>query len=284
MIGFSQKFLRRVPLTRAASCGGVCPEGALPASFNETAYVPKGKELSIGGAKVYTTGDPRWKSSIIVMHDVFGANGGDHKALCDGLAAGGHYVVMPDFFEGGSIEPYYKANKVPEGKTWLKKFGWAHCSPILDQVHEHLRENGVDRTGSIGFCWGAWAVAKACQEPSKVQAGVWCHPSCQVGKELYEGETEHELADAVRAATLILPSPQEPKLYSNGELSKIMDRNGVANDMVYFKDQTHGWVVRAAGFLGRSWEECGGQKDANSIIGVQRAVNLALGWYAKHLY
>merc|ERR1711975_190639 len=111
MMGFSQKFLRRVPLTRAASCGGVCPEGALPASFGETAYVPKGKDMSIGGANVYTTGDPRWKSSIIVMHDVFGPNGGDHKALCDGLAAGGHYVVMPDFFEGGSIEPYYKAKK-----------------------------------------------------------------------------------------------------------------------------------------------------------------------------
>jgi len=273
-------------LSRAASCGGVCPEGALPASFDGPAYAPKGRVLDLGGTarSVYAVGDPAWKSSVVVMHDVFGGNGGDHKALCDALAAGGHYVVMPDFFEGGSIEPYYKAQEVAEGKRWLKQFGWAHCGPIMDSVYAHLREQGVERTGSIGFCWGAWAVAKACQDPSKMQAGVWCHPSCQVGKELYEGETEHELTEAVRGATLILPSPQEPEFYRNGELARIMDANGVANDMVYFDDQTHGWVVRAAGFLGRSWEECGGTKDAASIIGVQRAVNLALGWYAKHLH
>lgn len=270
--------------SRAASCGGVCPDGALPLSYNAPEYVGKGKEINLGGANTYVTGDPSWKSSVIVMHDVFGPKRRDHRALCDGLAAGGHYVVMPDFFEGGSIEPYYAAKKVPEGKQWLKKFGWAHCSPILDLVHAHLREQGIERTGSIGFCWGAWAVAKACQDPSKVQAGVWCHPSVQVGKELYEGETEHELTEAVRSPTLIMPSPQEPEFYRNGELAKIMDGNGIANDMVYFHDQSHGWVVRAAGFLGRSWVESGGVSDTHSIIGVQRAVNLALGWYAKHLY
>jgi len=233
---------------------------------------------------VYVTGDPRWRSSIVVMHDVFGPREGAHKALCDALAAGGHYVVMPDFFEGGSIKPYYEAEQVPEGKRWLRQFGWAHCGSILDQVYSHLDEQGITHTGSIGFCWGAWAVAKACQDPSKMQAGVWCHPSCQVGKELYEGETEHELTKSVRAPTLILPSPQEPEFYSNGELARILDESGIANDTVYFGDQTHGWVVRAAGFLGKSWEECGGMKDAGSIIGVQRAVNLSLGWFAKHLH
>merc|ERR1719436_2167499 len=101
---------------------------------------------------------------------------------------------------------------------------------------------------------------------------------------VFPSEGEHELTKAVCSATLILPSPQEPAFYRNGELARIMEANGVANDMVYFDDQTHGWVVRGAGFLGKSWEECGGKKDASSIIGVQRAVNLALGWYAKHLH
>merc|ERR1712186_99101 len=59
-----------------------------------------------------------------------------------------------------------------------------------------------------------------------------CHPSVQVGKELYEGETEHELTEAVRSPTLILPSPQEPTFYRNGELARIMEGNGVANDML----------------------------------------------------
>ncbi len=91
---------------------------------------------------------------------------------------------MPDFFEGGSILPYYQAEQIDKGKDWLRKFNWAWCSAILESVYAHLDEHGIEPTGrgSIGFCWGAWAVAKACFDPTRVQAGVWCHPSCQVAK------------------------------------------------------------------------------------------------------
>merc|ERR1711976_99271 len=101
---------------------------------------------------------------------------------------------------------------------------------------------------------------------------------------LYEGETEHELTAALQSPTLILPSPQDPEFYRNGELAVIMNENDVPNDMVYFDDQVHGWVVRAAGFLGRSWEACGGEADVHAAVGMNRAVSLALGWYAKHLF
>ncbi len=43
-------------------------------------------------------------------------------------------------------------------------------------------------------------------------------------------------------------------------------------------------MTRGAGFLGRSWEESGGKEDVASIVGVQRGLNLALGWFAKHLH
>ncbi|CAE8587418.1 unnamed protein product [Polarella glacialis] len=240
-------------LATTPSC---CPPGAWPALAAPKDYIEKGRSISIGGTECYVSGSLMWGTGIIVMHDVFGPHSGNHKGLCDQLAAGGHYVIMPDFFNGGSMEPYYAAKQVTEGKQWLKQFNWAYCSKKLEPVHAHLSENAVSKVGSIGFCWGAWAVAKVCQDPSKVQAGVWAHPSCQVGKELYEGETEHELASAVRAPTLILASPQEPEFYSNGELANIMNCNAIPNDLVFFKDQAHGWVVRAAGFLGRSWEDC----------------------------
>lgn len=240
--------------------------------------------MKLGDTDCYVSGSPMYGTGVLVMHDVFGPHSGNHKGVCDQLAAGGHYVIMPDFFAGGSIEPFYKAKKVPDGKTWLKQFNWSHCEKKLSPVHAHLRESGVKKVGSIGFCWGAWVVAKLSQDLSKVQACVWAHPSCQVGKELYEGETEHELASSVRAATLILPSPQEPEFYSNGELVKIMEGNGVSHDTVCFNDQVHGWVVRAAGFLGRSWADCGGECTTSAAVGVNRAINLSLGWYAKHLY
>lgn len=71
-----------------------CPKGALPAMYTkDSTYKPTGKDITLGSAKVYVTGDPSWKTAVIVMHDVFGPEGGHHKALCDALAAGGHYVV-----------------------------------------------------------------------------------------------------------------------------------------------------------------------------------------------
>mmetsp|Transcript_8589 Transcript_8589/g.22157 ORF Transcript_8589/g.22157 Transcript_8589/m.22157 type:complete len:267 (-) Transcript_8589:112-912(-) len=261
----------------------VCPQGALPATF-ENEYQGKGEFHKMGGTDVYIVGDPKWESAIVLMHDVFGAHRGNTKAICDALARGGYYVVMPDFFEHGSIEPFYKSGEIEGGKKWLAKFDWAHCSAILKAVYAHLKEKGIKRTGSVGFCWGAWTVAKACMDPSTMQAGVWFHPSLQVDVVLFQGKTEHELTADVRSPTLICPSSQEAEFYRNGELKEIMNKNGVANDMVYFKEEKHGWMVRGSGPLGTPWEEVDGVKNLRSIIDVQRGVDLTLGFYAKHLF
>lgn len=261
-----------------------CAAGGWPALTAPKDYEEKGSIVTLAGTQCYVTGSPTCGSAVIVMHDVFGPWMGNHKIVCDMLAAGGNYVIMPDFFNGGSIQPFYEAKQVADGKLWLKQFNWNHCREKLEHVFVHLKEHGLNRVGSIGFCWGAWLVAKVCQDRSRVQAGVWCHPSCQVAKELYEGETEQELTAAVQAATLILASPQEPEFYYNGELSEIMNANHVQNDTIFFHDQAHGWVVRAAGFLGKSWEACGGKVDTHAAVGMNRGINLSLGWFAKHLY
>merc|ERR1711924_259152 len=55
-----------------------------------------------------------------------------------------------------------------------------------------------------GFCWGSWVVAKMTQNRENCQAGVWAHPSVFVAKDLYEGETEQELTERVKAATPVM--------------------------------------------------------------------------------
>lgn len=270
----------------------LCPKGSLPASYADVNYKPQGRDQKLvisqnerasekhtHSISCYVSGDPKWKTAIIVCHDVFGKDMGKHKALCDALAAGGHYVICPDFFEGGSIEPYYKSKEVPAGLEWLRRFNWQHCSNILEHVYLHLEENGIKKVGAIGFCWGCWVVAKMTQDHAKCQAGVWAHPSVFVGKDLYEGETEHELAAAVKSPTLIMPSKQEPDFYRNGELVKIIQANGVAAENVDFSDMLHGWVTRGAGWLGTYYQ---GTTDVKATIGVQRAINISLGFYAKH--
>lgn len=251
----------------------------------------EGREIILGGVRCYVAGEPCVDgdpncptTAVIVMHDVFGPDTGNHFLVCDALAKrGGHYVVMPDFYDGWSIEPFYQRGVPAEGKKELKRYNWEHCSSYLEHIFEHFAHHDIDRVGTIGFCWGAWAVAKACQDP-RVHAGVWAHPSCQVGKELYEGETEHELAAAAGKPTLILPTPQDEALYYNGELAAIFEADSVPHECVKMFDQTHGFMVRAAGFLGKSWVECGGSENARTHIGQQRGINLSLGWFAKHLY
>eukprot|EP00933_Yihiella_yeosuensis_P070945 TRINITY_DN79115_c0_g1_i1.p1 TRINITY_DN79115_c0_g1~~TRINITY_DN79115_c0_g1_i1.p1 ORF type:complete len:315 (-),score=37.38 TRINITY_DN79115_c0_g1_i1:389-1261(-) len=266
-------------------CGPCQLSAQSPSLPDDSRYKPKGEMIKIGGSDCYSVGD-NWGTAVVVFHDVFGPASGGHKQVCDKLADCGHYVIMPDFFEGGSIEPYYKAQKVADGKQWLKKYSWNYCSPIMDSVYSHLYDDlKVTKCGSIGFCWGAWAVAKACQDPSKMHAGVWAHPSCQVGHELYGEGDEKELASLVRSPTLIISTPQEADMYKDGTLTKTMGENGVVTDSIHMPSPvTHGFFVRAAGFLGKSWKENGGQLDQQEFVAVNRGINLSLGWYAKHLF
>ena len=261
----------------------LCPQGSLPASAAHEAYSPKGEQKQLGGTSAYVVGDARFGSAIVVAHDVFGGDWGLHKQVCDMLAEGGHLVVMPYFFTSApySIEPFYAGNIVPQGKEWLSEFDWAHCSKILEPVHTFLDEAGITRVGAIGYCWGAWVVAKMTQDPSKCHAGVWAHPSCQVDRELYGGVSEKELAAAIRSPPLVLPSRHEPAFYSDGSLEGVASGNGVAWETVKFGDQSHGWMTRSAGWLGKYYEA--GSDQIKAAVGVQRAVNASLGFYAKHL-
>merc|ERR1711879_936922 len=94
-----------------------------------------------------------------------------------------------------------------------------------------------------------------------------------------------ELSSLVKSPTLIIPTPQDGTMYSDGTLTQIMQNNGVETDCVYMAPPiTHGFFVRAAGFLGKSWEECGGQLDLAESVAVNRGINMSLGWYAKHLH
>jgi hypothetical protein len=71
-------------------------------------------------------------------------------------------------------------------------------------------------------------------------------------------------------------------LIKNGDLVKIMNKNGVAAEEKDFPDMLHGWVIRGSGWLGEYYRS--GTTDVKAIVGVQRAVNLTLGFYAKHLW
>jgi dienelactone hydrolase len=269
---------------------------AWPALATPHDFQPAGDEVIIAdpdtglALPAYVVGDASSKKGIMLMYDVFGFNGGHVKGVCDELASQGFLVVMPDFYfggknpRGGSIEPFYDAGEAKMGKDWLKQFSWDWCGPRVDACVKFMRSKGVAKVGSIGFCWGAWAVARFSADPSVCQAGVWAHPSCQVGHELYGEDDERWLAAQVRAPTLMLPSMHEPDMYRNGSLTEIIEKNGVATETVEFQGMRHGWVTRAAGFLGKSFVAGGGDEaDAAVQRGVREAILLSAKFIHKHL-
>mmetsp|Transcript_22431 Transcript_22431/g.71746 ORF Transcript_22431/g.71746 Transcript_22431/m.71746 type:complete len:219 (-) Transcript_22431:256-912(-) len=156
-----------------------CPKGSHVALAPQSACC--GHEITLGvdgsggggGFRCYTSGVPTAsRTAVLVFHDVFGMDSGNHKMVCDALAAQ-HYVIMPDFYDGWSIEPFYNAGNAGDGKKELARFNWAWCSPRVEAVLQHLSEIGIEKTGSIGFCWGAWGVAKACQDTRVLRAFSW---------------------------------------------------------------------------------------------------------------
>lgn len=275
-------------MSNGKSCcsSGICPKGSLPAVFNISSK-GKGSVINLGDTQAYVTGDPNWKTGLVLVHDIYGW-GGHHRDIADLFAEGGYYVIMPDFFKGGenATEEAWNDGKPQEGAAFLQKFPWSVISPVFDLAINHLKSKGIQKVGTFGFCWGAWVCALASQDYSKVQAVVWYHPTLQADQLLFAGPTVPELGAKVRAPTLSLPSGDEPDYYTNGETMGKMTANGIDNHTYTFKGTHHGYMTRGAGStteLGKSWKQVGGTDSLGSLLVIQRGLNMGLGWFAKYL-
>mmetsp|Transcript_43328 Transcript_43328/g.120491 ORF Transcript_43328/g.120491 Transcript_43328/m.120491 type:complete len:256 (-) Transcript_43328:88-855(-) len=224
-------------LPRQLRKGPSCTGGFWPTPKPVPGQFEVGGTFRVGELDCYISGGvrPGGPGVVVLAHDVWGPNGGLMRSACDDLASIGYLVVMPDFC--GTVEP-------EKGSEWLQRFQRAHARKQLDSVHRFLRRVGVARVGSVGFSWGAWAAARISREGTRVRASVWCHPSSLSGWEHVEGESQAELAAAVRVPTLILPSRNSPELRAGGALASAMHANGVEHDVVYFKGASAEWIAQ----------------------------------------
>lgn len=103
--------------------------------------------------------------------------------IADQFAANGYFVVMPDLYEGDAVsldrpEDFdimaWGQRGGPEGKG----HGPGQVDPIIDTVIEEMRSNlGVERVGSVGYCFGAKYVARFLARGKGVDVGAMAHPS-----------------------------------------------------------------------------------------------------------
>ena len=103
-----------------------CPPTAHP--YLATDYAAKGTTLTIdGGVEVYEAPPPAQPTaSLLLLPDVWGWAGGRIRAIADGLASEGYYVVVGKMLSTPALDGGTDGDALPPGGTfsleWIKNF------------------------------------------------------------------------------------------------------------------------------------------------------------------
>ncbi|RPA99072.1 hypothetical protein L873DRAFT_1835603 [Choiromyces venosus 120613-1] len=170
-------------------------------------YTAKGTYETVANFKSYITGPKSSKTGILVIFDIFGyfpqtLQGADILA-----SAGGHLVVMPDFFHGEAADPNCYPPDTPEKGRALMAFlnGPAKISDGEGNVRlaaEGLKKEfpEVERWGVVGYCWGGKVAAVVSGPETLFTASAQLHPAMMDVEDLKKITIPH----------LALPSGDEP--------------------------------------------------------------------------
>lgn len=103
------------------------------------------------------------KGGIIVIQEIFGVNG-HIRAVSDGFAADGYYVVAPALFDRvqPNVELGYSADDVAKGREIRGKMVWD--TVMKDVTAAFTAATQAGRVGCTGYCYGGgvtWKMAHA---------------------------------------------------------------------------------------------------------------------------
>ena len=221
-----------------------CPPGSLPALQVE--YSPRGQVVDVSGTEVYISRPAGAVSTaLILIPDIWGINGGRHKAVCDTMADRGFLAVSAEPFGDDA----WKANDVGEGFVdWAKKYPYEKVEDSVLKAFQTAKAEGATRFTAMGFCWGCWCMFHAIASPKfaefNIASAVSFHPSCQL--EGFFGGTPEGLTATVKVAKMhVMPAGNDPEMYlEDGAITKALQANGVDVTVTPFPDMIHGWVPR----------------------------------------
>mmetsp|Transcript_6910 Transcript_6910/g.14516 ORF Transcript_6910/g.14516 Transcript_6910/m.14516 type:complete len:282 (+) Transcript_6910:201-1046(+) len=240
----------------AASAMSCCPKGSwdVPLDPSENPSRLYGTLVTLGSKDTpcyYTCGSTTdsatppspSKSGIIVFPDVWGMIPRT-KSICDTFAqCGRHQVLMFDPFRGET-----KADHEDDTAGWLASVPYRpNVETDIEACLEYLVDaKGVDRDkiGVHGFCWGAWAIAKASSSGLRFKAAVWAHPSTGIERRAFGGDEEAMIHNmAISLPVLVMPGSNDDARFKNdGEFSEVIRSRG--GKVVDFPDMIHGWTTR----------------------------------------
>ncbi|ETW04670.1 hypothetical protein H310_03834 [Aphanomyces invadans] len=212
-----------------------CPPNSLPANPTTSNATP----IKVGNTDVFFYDNAATSTLVLVFPDVFGPDSGRTKENCVNLSA--HYkVALVD------LTTDYVADLSNVG-AWIKDRPFEGLVGKIEDVVAHFQTNhGVTKFGALGYCWGAWVVAKYSAFKSTVlSAGISFHPSW-AAEQLFHGEgSGAKIAESITVPQLILAAGNDPAwLKPGGEVEKTLEARGIAHKLREFPSVAHGWVNR----------------------------------------
>ncbi|CAM0137520.1 unnamed protein product [Umbelopsis sp. WA50703] len=216
---------------------------------------------NLGDLPIYAVGDKSSKKAVMVIYDT--RTSPNTKQFCDVLAKHcGYLVVMPDWLRGKTIpeELWGDHNGI---KAWLDKIGtYELLAPSIQRVKEYLVSNGIEKTGIVGFCWGAKIAIELSGKDSYYSAASLIHPSWFTLED----------ADAAQAPLLLIPAQNDPDLT---EFMERLSKRPIGDKCkhVRFDDVQHGFAAS----LG-NWKE--GSLDRKRAT---EAIQLTLQFFDEHI-
>ncbi|KAH0641181.1 hypothetical protein KY285_037767 [Solanum tuberosum] len=219
-----------------------------------------GYVLELGGLKTYVSGSSNSKHAILLISDVYGYEAPNLRKLADKVAAGGYYVMVPDFLYG---DPYNPENTEKPIKVWLQSHGTDKGFEDAKQVIAALKDKGISAIGAAGFCWGGKVVVELAKSDN-IQAAVLLHPSFVSVDDI----KELKAPIAILGAEIDQLSP--PELVKQFE-EILSSKPEVDSFVKVYPGVSHGWTVRYS------------VEDKKAVQSAEEAHQDMLDWFTKHV-
>ncbi|KAH9203734.1 dienelactone hydrolase family protein [Leptodontidium sp. 2 PMI_412] len=200
---------------------------------------PTGETKTIGDVKTYIAYPKDNKTptkAVLLLSDVFGIFI-NSQLLADDFAANGYLAVLPDLFNGDSMDiGDFEAGKIDIG-AWMGRNGNDSVDPKIETLINHLRKDlGVKQVAGAGYCFGGKYVARFLKD-GKLDTGYSAHPSFTTDDELAAIKKPYSISAAENddLFTADLRHKSETILTKTGQLWQINIFSGVS----------HGYGIRA---------------------------------------
>ncbi|KAF0718180.1 hypothetical protein As57867_001845, partial [Aphanomyces stellatus] len=193
-----------------------CPPTSLPPLPTTSDLKP----TKMGSANVFFFDNPSSDRCVLVFPDVFGVDSGRTKENCVKLSALIEFDTVGGFPDPSSAVPWmWPFDGLRQLLTMFSVIKWIRARPfettirpkIDDTIHHLKTQYGVTKFAGMGYCWGAWMIAKySAVDACEIVCGVSFHPGWRAEDVFHGPGSGAKMADPIHVPQLVLSAIDDP--------------------------------------------------------------------------